>query len=127
MGRVNSVAGVLENTHSGEDFCLEKNEFLDAFYLAGQGERGPMLATEPVRYAGIPDWQYAFAAAMAHMLARSHGLEVPSWVFGKGYYLDEPEFGGFDSPELRMLMMVESPPEFLHRNIYAFDNVLTRA
>jgi hypothetical protein len=53
-------------------------------------------------------------------------LELPGWVSDGSLILDEPYFPGATTDLLKLVCLVESPPEFKMRNIFTTENVLSR-
>lgn len=68
----------------------------------------------------------AYCAAGIHKLCREYGLDLPGWVMDKSLILDEPYFPGAATDLLKLVCLVESPPEFKMRNIFTTENVLSR-
>jgi len=48
------------------------------------------------------------------------------WVFKEKYFLKEPMFALNAKGDLRTILLVESPNEFLVRNIFVSNNCLQR-
>ena len=125
---MDSIRKVLDNTQSTGDFHLLLGDFLDEFYKAPNEVRQKMISAPPSRL-GLQCKRelLAFAAATAHKLANDYGLNVPSWVFDKAYYMsDRPYFGCNAKGNLRLLFMYKSPAEFKHRNLFVDEHVLSR-
>ena len=124
----NSIRQVLDNTGSGGNFYLLLGDFLDEFYKAADKERQNMISEPPSGIGQKCERELlSYAAATAHKLANDYGLDVPSWVFDKNYYMsDRPYFGGNVKGDLRLLFMYKSPTEFKHRNLFVDEHVLSR-
>jgi len=119
---------VINESALGQDFGLAFRGFLDAFYSfkADKEKMHSLIRHEPVQYESVPNYQYSMCAAAAHKLANDYGVEVPSWVWKKRYYLTDMYFGGVGKTRLRMYNMLYSPPEFKHRNLFIDENILAR-
>ena len=126
--RMTSVRQVLDNTQSGGDFHLLLGDFLDEFYKSNKETMQNMISEPPSRFGQNCGRELlSFAAAAAHKLANDYGLDVPSWVFEKRYYMSDRPFFGCDAKgDLRLLFMYKSPAEFKHRNLFVDENVLSR-
>jgi len=121
-----TLAGVVRSILAGEPFTMAKGDFLDAAYAANPEDRPRMLRerpdTEDVRL-------YAYAAAMADQLAHEWGLTTPEWALEDRTFDHEPFFD-YPEPrtdEMRLVLMVQSPPAFRSRKIFTTRNTLSRA
>lgn len=120
-------------TGNKEDFGCHIRNFLDVFYGLDQRGRQDLLAST-LKYDENCRKEFSFVAAALEKLCNQYGLECPQWVFDRRLYFNDPVFPGFlerTDPEkkskLRIVLMVESPPEFKVRNIFVSRNCLTRA
>lgn len=100
----------------------EINQFVDDFRRASPGERARRMEapiTEPHVMAGL-------IAGVLSALCRETDTAVPEWVGETGS--PEPFFvlpaRGF---ELRLRLMIESPPAFRIRNVFVPASYLSRA
>jgi hypothetical protein len=121
-----SIHRVSETTNAGEDHLIELGNFLDSFYSASEKEKITMIADAPLDMARrelVP-----LLAATAHKLANDHHLKPPDWVFESRCYMPdtEPYFDMRGKGEMRAVLMVTSPPEFMHRNLFVSKNSLSR-
>lgn len=110
------------------DFDILFGDFLDYFYSPRRTdeERYNLIKDEPVRYDNISRKDYAFLAATAHSLALEYGLKVPDWVADEFYFLEDPYFALDAKGDLRIVLLLESPPCFRIRNLFVSENVLSR-
>lgn len=105
-----------------ESWQRELNQFVDDFRRASADARAAMVA-EPIherhRMAGL-------VAAVISALSRELDMQVPEWVGHTGS--PEPFFVlPARSFELRLRLMIESPPPFRVRNVFVPENYLSRA
>jgi hypothetical protein len=125
--RPRSLAEVSDRHRAGQDFSVALREFLDEFYLANRDERQTMLEVEP---AVIGDARKdAYLGAVAEHLAQRWNLDrIPKWTLGAVRFLDWPWFDEpFNSPKLRMILLMESPVAFRRRQIFTEAEPLRRA
>jgi hypothetical protein len=109
----------------GRNFGFAWRIFLDQFYLSSTEQRLIMINSAP---EFLDDLRHlAYTAAGVHKLCREFGLSLPVWVTVKSLILDEPYFPGATTDLLKLVCLVESPPEFKMRNIFTTENVLSRA
>jgi hypothetical protein len=108
------------------DIELNIGNFLDSFYHADEQERQASIYEEPIYNRGIAWENYAYVAAMVEKLCNDYGLEAPDWIYKDEYYLQEPWFPPFIKGKARIYLMLYSPVEFLQRNLYVSENVLSR-
>ncbi|HUC93645.1 MAG TPA: hypothetical protein VMS09_16775 [Paenibacillus sp.] len=108
----------------GRDFSFAWRIFLDRFYASTTEQRRELIRSAP---GCLDDRRYlSYCAAGIHKLCREYGLAVPGWVADKSLILDEPYFPGAHTDLLKLVCLVESPPEFKMRNIFTTENVLAR-
>ncbi len=87
---------------------------------------GPMLASEPPRLASrFPEGKIgdAFLAGLADYLSRLHSLHTPDWALEPGRVLEEPWFSE-TFPEVRLLLLRDTPSAFKDRNIFVLESAL---
>ncbi len=100
----------------------EINQFVDDFRRADAVTRASMIEApivEPHRMAGL-------IAAVASALSRESEMPVPDWVGTTGS--PEPFFVlPAKSFEMRLRLMIESPPPFRVRRVFVPENYLSRA
>ena len=109
----------------GRDFTFAWAIFLNAFFAADNHDKHEMTRYEPVELPLTPEMS-AFVASSVHKLTREAGMNVPIWVFQDKFVLQRPFFVGNPSDTLRLVYLVESPPEFKMRNVFTSENTLSR-
>lgn len=118
-----TVATVAERVHAGEDLRFAVRELLDEFSMRSRDAlRERALADEPRTVDPHVD---AYLGALAEHLARTHGLDVPSWTLQQRRTLDHMWFPGV-SPGFRPTALRESPVAFRRRGIFIAAGALTR-
>ncbi len=126
MRRPESLAQVAEWSTDSREFEYHFADFLDQFYV----ERRPeMLAEEPRRLVGmIKDGNVAdaYLAATAVSLARLIGVIPPAWAWAEDRKLKSPWFA-HPGPNVRAMLLAESPAPFRERNLFVSENPLSRA
>lgn len=117
---------VFRSVNSEDDFSYAIRDFVDRF----NDEPSPsLLRVEPelleavLSDGGVAD---AWLAATAVYLSKKHQLALPAWTRGNARALDKPWFGA-KSPNLKIVLLQESPAEFRVRNLFVSANVLSRA
>jgi hypothetical protein len=122
-----SLAQVAEQAASGESFDRSLRNFLDGF---NSHPRKEALLEEPRRLrdvvAKLGLIEDAYLAATAEWLAWRHELPAPAWAFSEDRKLHRPWFAS-EMPELRAVLLWESPAAFRSRNLFVSENALTRA
>lgn len=69
---------------------------------------------------------YAFIAGAVEKLCNDSKIKPPEWVFKVKYFLKDPMFSLDAKGRLRLILLVESPNEFVVRNIFVTENCLQR-
>ncbi len=114
------------NISPGDDIELNISNYLDFFYHACQEERQDSMKEEPSYNIVIPRENYAYVAAMLEKLCNDYSLQYPPWILKEEYFLREPWFPDYVKGKARIYLMLYAPVEFLRRNLYVSENVLTR-
>jgi hypothetical protein len=123
-----TIAEVIKNTsNTVGDYNILFNDFLDEFYRSGRDTKAALVKDEPEVFGNIPIQKYAFIAGSVEKLCNDSGLEPPEWVFKENYFLKDPMFALNAKGNLRVVLLVESPNEFVVRNIFVSENCLQRA
>jgi hypothetical protein len=128
MARPQTLADVarIAQTHPA-DFAMALDEFADEFYLdhgnkVAQQDRLNAVP-EPVDDPRIDAW----IGAVGEHLAQRWRLQVPPWTQREQHFaLEQPVFSP-DSPALRGILLVESPPAFRSRLLFVRVEPLQRA
>ena len=81
-------------------------------------------------FANEPDWGDMPLWRRSYIVAKVHHLfpqAYNKWMSNKKFILDDPYFPhGITDGRLRLLLMIESPPEFKSRNIFISANGCNR-
>jgi hypothetical protein len=118
-----TLASVAERVCAGENLRFAVRELLDEFSLRSRDDlRARALAEEPARVDPQTD---AYLAALAEHLARTHGLDVPTWALDDDRTLDRMWFPGV-APGFRPTALRESPVAFRRRGIFIARGALSR-
>jgi hypothetical protein len=111
---------------SSVEFDYALADFLDRFNETPSTE---MLSEEPDflgSQLGDNGRADAFLASTAAHLAQKHQLPVPNWASGNSRALERPWFAA-KSPNLKAILLQESPAAFRVRNLFVSANALSRA
>ena len=85
-----------------------------------------MLAEEPIRLAsrfGKGEVCDAFLAATADYLSRINRLNTPAWALKEDLVLEHPWFS-VEFPEVRLMLLRDTPSAFKDKNLFIFDSAL---
>jgi hypothetical protein len=109
------------------DFAMALDEFVDEFYLDHGNKPAQQdrlnAVPEPVGDPRIDAW----IGAVGEHLAQRWKLDVPPWTRREQHSaLEQPVFSP-DSPALRGILIVESPPAFRSRLLFVRVEPLQRA
>lgn len=98
--------------------------FLDEYYRSELKTRSFLVKDEVS--LEISEEEKAVIAAGVHRLTRLDEIPTPEWVYKDEYYLKKPFFPKDARGRMRLICLVESPPEYKSRNIYTSSNTLNR-
>lgn len=122
-----TIAEVVKLTSGNtKEFEIYLGDFLDEFYAADKVKKKHMVREEPEYFISISQQTYAFLAGAIEKLCNDIGLRPPSWVFRDKYFFKDPMFAIDAKGMLRVYLLVESPNEFVVRNIFVTENCLQR-
>lgn len=126
---MDSLKNVVEKANGDYEgvFWIHFGDFLDWFYSSKRTkeDRFNSVKDEP-NFIKYEDWQKAFIAASVNKICDDYRVSNPKWVFKKEYFLKEPYFSLNTKSELRIYLLLESPVQFRMRDLYVFNNVLSR-
>jgi hypothetical protein len=109
-----------------EDFDDALADFLDRF---NETPSAKMLLEEPgflEPQLGDNGRADAFISSTAAYLSQKHQLPVPNWAAGNSRTLERPWFAA-KSPNMKAILLQESPAAFRVRNLFVSANALSRA
>ena len=112
-----------EGRNTREAFFHHQGNFLDRFRRHPQADD---LLHEPTWQLGIDTLWYAYTAATVQKLANESGIPIPAWTRNPEYRLSEPYFQGNIQDDMRIVLLVTTPPEFMSHNLFVLPNVLDR-
>jgi hypothetical protein len=109
-----------------EDFSYAIRNFLDRFKADPNPtwlEEEPCLLADRLRDDGLAD---AYVAAVAAHLAQERLIPCPRWASRSQRVKKTPWFAA-KSPNLKAILLQESPAAFRVRNLFVSANALSRA
>jgi hypothetical protein len=116
----------LSDVGNSTDFSYAIRNFLDRF---NANPDPALLSDEPVlisHFLGDGGYADAFAASTAAYLCQVHNLSAPSWVNHGSRKMPVPWFAA-KSPNMKAILLQESPAAFRVRNLFVSANALSRA
>jgi hypothetical protein len=128
MARPQTLAEVAQIARArAADFAMALDEFTDEFYLDHPNKAAQQQRLDPVPDVVGNERIDAWIGAAGEHLAQRWGLLVPAWTQRPAHFaLEEPVFMP-DSPALRGVLIVESPPAFRSRLLFTRVEPLARA
>src|SRR5580692_4906389 len=128
MARPQTLAEVARIVRAnGYDYAMPLDEFCDEFYLDHPDKLAQQRRLDPIPEPVGDPLADAWIGAVGEHLAQRWGLHVPDWTQRAVHFaLEEPHFLP-DARALRGLIIVESPPAFRARLIFARVEPLARA
>lgn len=118
---------VIKKTAKNPDnFELYWGNFLDYYYRCDKEQKKEIVREEPENFKELSKQRYAFIAAAVEKLCNDYNIAPPDWVFKDKYFLKDPMFALNARGDLRLFLLVESPNEFVVRNIFVTENCLKR-
>jgi hypothetical protein len=116
----------MANVREQSDFSYAIKNFLDRFKLnpdLALLQEEPDLLSPSLADGGYAD---AFVASTTAYLCQVHGFSAPAWVNEKCRIMPRPWFAA-KSPNMRAILLQESPAAFRVRNLFVSANALSRA
>lgn len=85
-----------------------------------------IFKTEPKFHTDIPDYVYAYAAALTETISAENNISAPDWINKDIYFLQIPWFpeGTENFPRLKNSLIKNSPEPFKKRNLFVSKNAL---
>jgi len=120
------LANSVSKVRSSEDFNFAIRNFLDRFY---QNPSSDLVYEEPPLLRSILDDEGladAYVASVAAWLAQKYDLFCPRWTDGNSRVKKLPWFAA-KTPNLKAILLQESPAAFRVRNLFVSANALSRA
>lgn len=114
------------NVRKPDDFGFALRNFLDRFRRAPDTV---LLEDEPERLAELLDddgLADAYLASSAALLCQEQGYACPNWVDQRDRVFKRPWFAA-KTPNLKAILIQESPAAFRVRNLFVSANALSRA
>jgi hypothetical protein len=112
--------------HQRADFSFALRNFLDRFYSKPSVQTlldEPELMADRLEDGGLAD---AYVASAAAWLCQVYDLEAPVWIDHKSRIMKRPWFAA-KTPNLKAILLQESPAAFRVRNLFVSANALSRA
>jgi hypothetical protein len=109
---------------NSDNTTLGIGQFLDDFKRVNN--KYELIKDEPVSIHAGPT-VLCYAAAVAHKLANDNDIGVPAWVLSEKYVMSEPIYAhNTKNEKFQEHLRNTSFPEFVARNLYYGDNVMSR-
>lgn len=120
------MTDAFKDISDADDFSYAIRDFVDRFNhtpLPSLIEDEPALLAERLDDGGVAD---AWLAATAVYLCQKHGIKPPKWTWNNARALERPWFAA-KTPNLRAILLQDSPAAFRVRNLFVSGDVLSRA
>ena len=122
-----TLAESMKHVKNPDDFSYALRNFLDRFYREPSSDLiydEPDLLIDRFNDDGVAD---AYLASTAAWLAQSHDdVFYPRWADQKSRVCKKPWFAA-KTPNLKAILLQESPAAFRVRNLFVSANALSRA
>ena len=108
------------------DFSYAIRNFLDRFK---SNPNPALLQDEPALLSaliGDDGYADAFVASAVAYLCQVHDLKAPAWINASCRKMPYPHFGA-KSPNMKAILLQESPAAFRVRNLFVSPNAIHRA
>lgn len=123
---IKTLEASVRSIRNPDDFTYVVRNFLDRFYRSPSMdliENEPELLVSRLHDAGLAD---AYIASVASWLCQKYDLPNPVWVDHSNRIMSKPWFAA-KSPNLKAILLQESPAAFRVRNLFVSANALSRA
>jgi hypothetical protein len=110
---------------AGNSFTFAWGIFLDTFNSANTELKVSIIKDKPT-CLDFDQRLASFLASSVHRLCNLNNLSDPPWIHDPEYILKDPFFLNNPPDPLKLIYLMESPPEYKCRNIFVSENVLTR-
>lgn len=116
----------MSNVAVHSDFSYAIRNFLDRF--KNNPDPGLLIDEPALLSPSLDDGGYvdAFVASTAAYLCQVHNFKAPAWVNAKCRMMSVPHFAA-KSPNMKAILLQESPAAFRVRNLFVSANALSRA
>jgi len=124
--QMKTLADSVKTISEPDDFSYAVRNFLDRFYRnpsVAMLEDEPELLVSQLDDVGLAD---AYVASVASWLCQKYDFPHPVWVGQSARIMKTPWFAA-KTPNLKAILLQESPAAFRVRNLFVSANVLSRA
>ena len=129
--RPTSLREIAAESESYHDFGMNVKDFLHEYAsarkrglpLEGMFAEEPVLLKERFAEGNICD---AFLAGLGDYLCRINRIQTPVWAQAESRVLEHPWFA-LEYPEMRLLLLRDTPSAFKEKNIFIFESAMNVA